>query len=57
MTRIVNGREIVSGIPLNCVNGAFYGSLCNDGSQMQSALNFLCQSMGFDSSKYRIILK
>lgn len=52
MTRIANGREVVAGIPLNCVDGAFYASLCNDGSQVQSGLNYLCQSMGFDSSKY-----
>ncbi|XP_019858100.1 PREDICTED: uncharacterized protein LOC109586360 [Amphimedon queenslandica] len=50
MTRIVNGREIVSGIPLYCVDGAFYASLRNDGSHTQAGLNYLCQSMGFDNT-------
>ncbi|XP_003391352.1 PREDICTED: uncharacterized protein LOC100640093 [Amphimedon queenslandica] len=50
ITRIVNGREIVSGIPIYCIDGAFYASLRNDGSQTPAVLNLFCQSMGFDNN-------
>ena len=48
---IANGREVVTGIPMSCVNGQ-YSTLCNDGTLQQSGFDFLCKAIGFDNGKY-----
>ena len=46
-TTSFDGKSVITGIPLSCIDGVQYATFCNDGTNDLSSANLVCTLYGY----------